>query len=384
MLKKIVFVPRRSRIRLYKIAKAVSITRQYKLILVCEEAYYDKELFEGLFDEVYFFNHNTIAQSKAYKHLSKKYVFSLGLPKLITIINKIKPDVVHAFCEPYDHIQKILKEVKCPVVMTDGADFSGISTGIENIDDKTRQQEKFCFENVKALIYKGPKFVTDYYRNHGYKIECEELTWVDHTDQDLFITDSEKLSQKDGEIHLVYTGHVSVKPEMKYCYYIPLAKKLAAQNIHLHLYPNPNQYKTSNEYLDLDKNEKYFHFHKPLPMKKLINEIAKYDWGLWVHAEDPSSRTTKDKMKTGMVNKMFSYLEAGLPVIVSDSRIYGAEFVKKHHLGFSINDRDWDKFDKMISKYDIATLKEQIFKKRKELSLQSNNDMIVELYNKLI
>ncbi len=369
---------------MYKIAKAVKLTSQFKLILVCEKVYYNEGLFEGLFDEIHFYNDNPIAKSKYYKHVHKKFTFSIGLGKMVEILKSVQPDLIHAFCEPYDHIELAIKNLNVPVVMTDGADFSGISTGVENIDSKIREQEKFCFENVKGLVYKGPKYVTEYYRNKGYKIDCEELTWFDHTDEDLYETDVKKLSDEDGGLHLVYTGHVSVKPEMKYCYYIPLAKELAKQKIHLHLYSNPKQYKTSQAYIDLNNNEKYFHFHKPLPMKQLINEIARYDWGLWVHAEDPSSRTTEDKMRTGMVNKMFTYLEAGLPVIVSDSRKYGVNVVEKHQLGFAINDRDWDKFDKLIENQNFAELKERIKTKRKELSLQANKSKLADFYNKLI
>jgi hypothetical protein len=380
-LKKIVYVPSQSKIRLYKIAKAVKLTNQFELLLVCPEAFYDEALFEGIFDKVVFFTKKTkLKDSKYYQFLAQKMNVSEGLDKMVELVKKEEPDIIHTFCEPYTHIEKLLKETNFPVVMTDGNDFSGISFGVDKIDDKLKRQEQFCFENVKGLIYKGPKRVTDYYRSFGYKINCEELTWLDHTDEDLFVTRNK--NKENQEIHMVFTGTISKDPERKYCYYIPLAKELAKQKIHFHVYPTP--YKPYKEYLDLDKNEEYFHFHKSLPMKELIDEISTYDWGLWIHAEDPSIRTTIDKIRTGIGNKLFSYLEAGLPIIASDSRIYGSEFVKKHELGFSVNDRDWNKLDKMISKYDIATLKEDILAKRKELSLQSNKGKIVELYHKLM
>jgi virulence-associated protein VapD len=381
----IVYVPRRSRIRLYKIAKAAKLSNEFKLILVCEENYYDKELFEGLFDEVIFYNkRNVINKSKIYKDITKKLKYSSGLNNLIKIINNIKPDLVHAFCEPYDHIEKIIKETNYPVIMSDGADFSGISSGIENLDKKTKKQEKFCFENVEGLIYKGPKQVTDYYRKYGYKIKCRELTWFDHTDEDIFVNHINKLSQKDNEIHTVFTGHISTNPKIKYCYYIPLAKILAKQKIHLHIYPNPNQYKTSNDYLKLDKNEPYFHFHKPLPMKKLINEIAKYDWGIWIHSEETTIRTTKEKIKTGIGNKMFTYLEAGLPIIVSDSRLYGVEIVIGNNLGFKINDKEWVNLKTLIKHQNISQLINNIKIKRKELSIQSNKSKLAGFYNEIL
>ncbi|MEQ8562910.1 MAG: hypothetical protein RID18_15450 [Cytophagales bacterium] len=384
--KVIVYVPRRSRIRLYKIAKSVSYSAHFKLILVCEETFYDKNLFEGLFDEVIFYEkHHFLRDNKFYKFLSRKLVFSSGLKRLVRILDQIKPELIHSFCEPYDHIQQILKNTKYPVIMTDGADFTGISGGLENIDSRTKKMEKYCFENVQGLVYKGPRLVTDYYRSKGYKIECPELTWFDHCDEELFVKyPNKKLSAIDGEIHMVYTGNISTNPKIKYCYYPPLAKIMAKQKIHFHIYANPYQFKTSKEYADLDKNEKYFHFHEPLPLKKLISEISKYDWGLWIHAEDPSFRTQEAKMRTGIGNKLFTYLEAGLPIIVSDSRKYGEEVVRENNLGFSLNDNEWTEIRRMTEEIDYFSLQKNILQKRSELSLRNNSESIVNFYLKVI
>ena len=56
----IVYVPRRSRIRVYKIAKAVKLCSDFKIILVCEKYWYDQELFQDLFDEVHTYNNSRI------------------------------------------------------------------------------------------------------------------------------------------------------------------------------------------------------------------------------------------------------------------------------------------------------------------------------------
>lgn len=382
--KTIVYVPRRSRIRLYKIAKAVMLSQEFRLVLVCEESFYDEDLFKGIFDEVIFYNKKSaLFSNKYFEFLSRKLVFSRGLPDLLSIVKELNPFLIHAFCEPYDHIEYLLKRTDYPLIMSDGADFSGISGGLENINSITRKQEKFAFENVNGLIYKGPKLVTEYYRRFGYNIDCEEMTWFDHCDEDFFVEyPRSKLSDKDGELHLVYTGNISVNPEVKYCYYPPLGRILAKQRIHLHLYPNPYQYKTSPEYTELDKTEPYFHFHEPVPLKGLIKEISKYDWGLWVHAEDPSFRTQQDKMATGIGNKLFTYLEAGLPVVVSDSRIYGTNLVQKHEIGFSINDSDWINFKNILESVNYPELQKVILEKRAELSLRNNFNRLVDFYNK--
>lgn len=156
-----------------------------------------------------------------------------------------------------------------------------------------------------------------------------ELQFLLYCDEKLFVNVTKKLSDEYGEIHLVYTGCISSNSEEKYIYFIPLARTMAKQQLHLHIYPSnlsgvknrdANIYR---EYYELDKKEKYFHFHKPVPYKELSKEIAKYDWGLWIHPEGVTYRTCPEKRKVSMGNKLFSYLEAGLPIIVSSHRAYG-------------------------------------------------------------
>ncbi|MFB6306967.1 MAG: hypothetical protein ABEH43_08285, partial [Flavobacteriales bacterium] len=172
-MKKILFIPRRSRIRPYKIAKALKYIGEIELILLCEEHFYDKELFEGVFDRVIYFNKkNFYSTNKVYTYITKKYTLTRGLNRMINIVNDLSPDLIHTFAEPYDHIVKLLKETDYPVVMSDGADFSGISSSIDSLGNKTREQEKYAFENVHGICHKGPEYEIEFYRQHGYEINC--------------------------------------------------------------------------------------------------------------------------------------------------------------------------------------------------------------------
>ena len=88
-----VFVPRRSRIRPYKIAKALKFTGQVHLILICEESFYDRDLFEGIFDEVHFYTKKNFLfkipkAEKIYRRLNERFGF--GLFGLQTVWSKEK------------------------------------------------------------------------------------------------------------------------------------------------------------------------------------------------------------------------------------------------------------------------------------------------------
>ena len=381
--RRIVYVPRRSRIRVYKIAKAVKLCSDFKLILVCERYWYDKDLFQDIFDEVHTYNNLRIHNQGWFKKILRKYPLKIGFKKMLNLIHQSKPDIIHVFCEPYDHIKYILENVNVPVIMSDGADFSGISEGIENLDNKTRLEEKFCFENVAGLVYKGPKSVINFYRNYKYKIIAREMTWFDHSDNDLFVPLDKEMLKNNEEIHLVYSGVISNDPNMAYCYYLPLAISLTNQKIHFHIYPNPYQYKYAPEYHKMDAESEYFHFHKPLIMSELIIKISEYDWGLWIHSEKVSKRTQPSKMRTGMVNKIFTYLEAGLPILVSSSRTFGSDFIESNGIGKKIGDQDWNNIGRILRTLDYSEIKRNVGLKRNEYSLSANGGKLVDFYNNI-
>ncbi len=389
-MKTIVFVRAKPSVRIYKIAKALRKSTDYELILICRTLSYDANLFKDLFDQIFFYS--TVFKFSKQSDLSfnkwwnKK--LKLGYRKVIKILNQINPTLIHTMAEPYNIIAYLIQNSKVPVIL-DANDYTGISTGLENLDMKTARLERYCLEYADGISHKGPDYEIDYYRQHGYKITCPELRWMNYCDEDLCVdTPQKKLSESDGEIHFVYTGLIANNPELKYIYYIPLAKKLARQKIHFHIYPKFAEqrlsYESYKKYIDLAIKEKYFHFHRPLSLKDLIKEISLYDWGLWIHSADISVRTHPEKVMTGSGNKIFSYLEAGLPMIVSSSRIYGKKIIEEYNIGFAIDDSDWDKFDKLIKDRDYSRLKKNVLKVRKELSMQNQSHKLVSFYDQIL
>lgn len=385
-MKKIVFVKRRPHIRVYKIAKVLKQTGRYNLICICDYNCFDYKLFNGIFDKVYYFRkdnkNNFIYRIKGYNRINK--VLEIDLKRICKILGIVKPDIVHCFSEPYDYIKYIIEKTEYPVVLSDGNDFSGISSGIENIDKKTREEEKYCFENVSGICHKGPEFEIDYYRQYGYKINCPELQFMDYCDENFLINNNE-VSYKKNEINLVYAGAVSLKSIYKN--YLSLFEKMRNAEIHLHIYSNPWQYKNFIEYLEVEKKEKYFHFHKPVSLKELSKEITKYDWGLWIHpvyGNEDIPRAIKDKQKVAIGNKLFSYLEAGLLIIVSDHLEYGKEIVEKYKIGFAIKDEELPNLRSFIEKQNYSELKENVLKAREELSLSNQVWRLEKFYDEII
>lgn len=380
---RVVFVPRRSRIRPYKMAKALKYTGKVELILLCEESFYDPALFDGLFNEVHFFTRKTWffklpKAEKIYRRLNERFGF--GFSKMIKKLKELNPDLVHCFAEPYNHIQCILKNTKFPVIMSDGADFTGITEGLDNVPQRIKIQEKYCFENVSGIVHKGPEYEIEYYRLNGFKINCPEITWFDHCDDDLIIKKEPRKIKQDDPIHIVYTGIISTDPSQKYVYYIDFAEEMARQKIHFHIYPNPYQYNVAVEYRKLARESEYFHFHAPLSYRDLGKEVANYDWGLWWHDQAGGDRYTEDKNKVSIGNKLFTYLESGLPVIVGEHMEYGRKLNEEFAYGVVIVEEDIKNLKPILIK-DYNSMMIQVSNTSDKFRLSKNAEILIDFYN---
>jgi hypothetical protein len=381
----ICFVQFDTGIRVYSQAKALKKTGKYKLILICEKCNYD--LFENIFDEIVFYgvikNKNNNLLSRSCNYAFNK-MFNYGEKRLKNIAKTIGVDIFHAHAEPNNIPRVVIENSSLPVVF-DGQDFTGISSGIENLDARTREDEKYCFEHADGICHKGPPLEIEYYRQHGYKINCPEIQWLGGCDEELFAdSNAKKVSDRDGKTRLVYAGSISPDPKYEYKYFIPLAKEIAKQKVHLHIYPsNPSEYKHS-EYLELSQKEQYFHFHKHVPYNELSREISKYDWGILIEKNIRSERYIEEKPKVGMATKLFSYMEAGLPIIVGDHLLPIKEFVETNKIGFSVKDDEINKISELIKGYDYTEMKRNVLRSREIWSLRNQARYLEEFYQKVI
>ena len=134
----------------------------------------------------------------------------------------------------------------------------------------------------------------------------------------------------DEELHIVYAG--GVHPENRvdpiiasYAQYIEIGRCLAAQRIHLHIYPTPNPYRDAifetyyDLYIDESRSNSFFHIYRPVTQTQLAATISRYDAALHIFGVGVSSapgKNTLAKARYSTAAKLFDYIESGLPVII--------------------------------------------------------------------
>ena len=209
---------------------------------------------------------------------------------------------------------------------------------------------------------------------------------------DEFITpyDENKISDKDGEIHLVYIGGTG-KPSVDfYNAQFNTLQNILDQKIHIHMYFssditfNKNQEKekeqTINDFYEVNKNKttiKYFHIHETKGPKEIVPEISKYDFGMFisVHSEIAG---IEPKLNTG--NKVSTYLEAGVPFFVRYNYKFNIALMKPYNLDF-IYPEDFKDLPKMIRKVDREKLKKNILMAQQDFNIKKHFPRIEKFFN---
>lgn len=238
--------------------------------------------------------------------------------------------------------------------------------------------EKYCFENSDGFIHKGAPYESEPIQGRIFdkvKMPRFDFNFQPYCSEDYIVPlNKDKLSKKDKEIHVVYTGFLADNPESKKIF-IQYFKSLLNQKIHLHSYTivphiskEEERLYVKNYFKEIEGNP-HLHLHEPLGAKELIKEISKYDYALWLAYE-----TTLDNIDQiyGVGNKISTYLEAGLPILYDEKSIYLGKLLDSFGIGVEFNAKNLDSIKKRLKQVNYKILEKKLEKARKEYSLNNN------------
>jgi len=203
-----------------------------------------------------------------------------------------------------------------------------------------------------------------------------------YCDDDRFITGVPKIS--DTEIHLVYAGGVAGSHrDPRYfgnIQFFGLIDTLTKQGLHLHIYPSPTTLEADrSEYMELAKTNPRFHYHQPVKQEVLAGELARYHFGLIPFFVERSDQSP-EKLKYATALKLFNFLEAGLPVVVSTDLGFQSWKAKRSGAGVAIKGTDLMELSKKLQ--DRLALPAQ--QARVALSLKEQTPRLLAFYERII
>lgn len=293
----ILFVQEAPCIRNYKMATALR-SRGHRVSLAYTKARLS-QMYKSLSDDVY----NECIQLKSHPHLwdiSKNY------------------DIVHCHNEP-DVLTVSALAGDTPVVH-DAHDLISLRhPGNENVA---------FFEGIANRGAAGRVHPTHYQAEEAkrlYGFEGPTLIFHNYVSEaDLPKRFLPKLSEQDGQVHIVYEGGTGRNNHRDFS---SLFIELDSQGINIHIYPAHYNDELAHLFSEYDN----IHYYQPVSPKRIMEEMTQYDFGIIPFNIEKGNKRFLD---LSFANKLFEYLAAGLPVITSHLKAY-INYFKKNPVGLT-------------------------------------------------
>lgn len=142
---------------------------------------------------------------------------------------------------------------------------------------------------------------------------------------------------------------------------LPLIHKLTEQKMKLHIYMNPVA-KVNYLYWDYQYEAKinpFFEIREGRAPYSVTHDLANMHFGLLLFILKDVV-VGEEHIGGSLPTKFVLYLEAGLPILVSEKLKYVARLVKEYGIGLVIAEEDIDSLGEVIEACDYATLRENV------------------------
>lgn len=163
----------------------------------------------------------------------------------------------------------------------------------------------------------------------------------------------------------------------------PIIHSTADMDVNLAFYVNQNArdmfWEEQQRYFDLEQRYGHFKFNKGVPFFKLPREISGNHFGI-LYDNIGLSSYHPNAYKYNMSTKLFSYLEAGLPILVYDELEYIADIVRSNGIGLVYDVDKIHEIGPLLRSADYDTLKENVRSFRSTNSINARMDEFVGAY----
>lgn len=294
------------------------------------------------------------------------------------LAERYKPDIIHSHNAPdFLTVSAINAVDDIPIIHDTHDALTMRKMGYYVGDDEERikeyaEEEKIANEESDGRLY-VTEGVGDYIRKR-YTVDSEsELVFRNYVSEDMMPWDlTDKFSDKDGEIHIVYAGTITSQIAGHHYDLRGIFREIAEQGFHIHIYAASED----EAYSLLAEEEDLIHYHGHFDRKTLMHdELHKYDFG-WAGFNDMMN---KEHLDVALPNKTIEYIACGLPVLTLPHKTL-SEFVEEHKVGLVINSFG----DMKEQLFESNELKEIVIKKRYEFTIENNINQLIQFYTNQI
>jgi hypothetical protein len=271
------------------------------------------------------------------------------------------------------------------------SDADGMAAMRLTPEDYIREMEaqRRVYTLAEGVIMKDAPEILDFLEERYGVRQQNVLRFYHYFSQGLAAPSSvEKFSEKTGETHVVYAGCVVNDPNWHnypiYKSLLDAGRILADQGIHLTIYnAGDSTGQGYEEYLRLDADCPYFHYNFAVPYDALKDVLPRHDFG-WFCFDFSNARENPFFLKITMGSKVFTYLEAGLPVLVSPEQSFIANVIaNKLQTGVTVSFNELPQLAQFLAGLDKVRFADNIERAKAEWTYETHAPRLGAFYRGL-
>lgn len=134
------------------------------------------------------------------------------------------------------------------------------------------------------------------------------------------------------------------------------------------------------DYEALARRDRAFALHRHRSIGELVGALhGAHDYGLLLYPFPRELAVGRAHLRTALASKLFTYVAAGLPVLVSPELAYMAELVERHGIGLVVEERDHDRLRERLDVVDYPALQRAVRAAQSEFHIERFVPALVEL-----
>lgn len=254
-----------------------------------------------------------------------------------------------------------------------------------------RRSEVLVHQLSDGLIYnvdpRSGDALSEKFESKGEHItfHCYPTRQLCHTDQEY-----RPPAERQDATKLVFVGSLPPTSHPRELYgdvqLMPMIRELLGLGFEFDVLLPPTHYIDNPAYGDyryLHDEDKGFRFRNGVYPEQLSETIAGFDYGVMFYRFPEHLRIGKPHFDFMMPSKFYSFLEAGLPILISEEFKYVGSIVREHGLGLTLPQDDITRLDEVLARHDPMEFRSNIEAYRKTIHMEDMIHEVVDFYNSL-
>lgn len=317
------------------------------------------------------------------------------------VTSLLKPSIFHIQCWMWEyHLSRMVVENSSnSICICEFYDLTSVYAPRDellkvwhsDLVDLDLASEAWLFMHADGIVHRFPEeFIDSICRDYNTKVPHIEMQQYPHGDY----VNHNRLNDinTNDPIRLVYAGGLvprndahpeALFPERKH---LEAFRKLLQQGFMIDIYVSPYSSAEGDSFVELNTLAKEcdkFNIYAGVSPDQLSKTLAAYDFGLLLADIDiMKNKNRPEQLLYAVGTKLFTYAEAGIPVIVNSEYKYMSDIVKKMGIGLSIASTEIGICSSKVKDFNRLQAREKIKLFVENYSMNIMIYKLIDLYNK--